>query len=63
MDGGEQIGAALRTRDGVSPIFVSVGHRVSLPSAVKMVLACTDGYRIPKPQREADHWVKELKRL
>ena len=63
MDGEEQIGVALRTRDGVSPVFVSVGHRVSLPSAVRLVLSCTDGYRIPKPQREADRWVKELKRL
>ena len=63
MDRGEQIGVALRTRDGVSPVFVSVGHRVSLATAVKLVLACTDGYRIPKPQREADRFVKALKRV
>ena len=62
IDHGEQIGVALRTRDGVSPVFVSVGHRVSLPAAVRLVLGCSDGYRIPKPQREADHWVKELKK-
>lgn len=61
LDGDDQIGVALRMRDAVSPVFVSVGHRVSLASAVKLVLACTDGYRIPKPQREADHWVKTLK--
>jgi deoxyribonuclease V len=63
MDREEQIGVALRTRDGVNPVFVSVGHRVSLPTAVRLVLGCTDGYRIPKPQREADHCVKELKRI
>ena len=62
MDGREQIGVALRTRDGVRPVFVSVGHRMSLETAVRLVLKCTDGYRIPKPQREADHWVKQLKR-
>jgi len=61
-DGKEQIGVALRSRDGVRPIFVSCGHRVSLPTALRLVLACCDGYRIPKPQREADRWVKELKR-
>lgn len=57
----ELIGKVLRTRTGVKPVFVSCGHRVSLPEAVRLVLACTDGYRIPKPQREADHWVKQLR--
>jgi deoxyribonuclease V len=61
MDRGERIGVALRTRAAVNPVFVSVGHRVSLSTAVRLVLACTDGYRIPKPQREADHFVKMLK--
>jgi deoxyribonuclease V len=60
---GEKIGTALRTRDGVSPVFVSTGNRVSLPTAVRLVMKCCDGYRIPKPQREADRWVKKLKRL
>jgi len=62
LDGNERIGTVLRTRDGVRPVFVSCGHRVSLRSAVRLTLACADGYRIPKPQREADHWVKELKK-
>jgi deoxyribonuclease V len=57
----EVIGRVLRTRSGVKPVFVSCGHRVSLPTAVRLVLACTDGCRIPKPQREADHWVKQLR--
>ena len=60
-DGGEKIGVALRSRAGVRPIFVSCGHRVSLRTAVRLTLACCDGYRIPKPLREADHWVKQLK--
>ena len=62
LDNRGQIGTVLRTRDGVRPIFVSCGHRISLATAVQLTLRCCDGYRIPKPQREADHWVKELKR-
>jgi len=52
----------LRTRDNVKPIYVTTGHRVSLPSAVKLVRQCLDGFRIPKPTREADHYVGELRR-
>jgi len=59
---GERVGTVLRTRDGVKPIFVSQGNRVSLDSAVKLVRACTDGFRIPKPTREADHYVRDLRR-
>lgn len=61
-DKNEVIGMALRSRAGVRPIFVSCGHRVSLRTAVRLTLACCDGYRIPKPQRETDRWVKQLKR-
>jgi deoxyribonuclease V len=60
-DKNEQIGVVLRSRDNVLPIFVSCGHRVSLKSSVKLVTACCDGYRIPRPQREADLWVKKLR--
>ena len=59
---GERIGAVLRTRDGVRPIYVSQGHRVSLETAVRLVLAVTDGYRIPRPTRDADHFASEIKR-
>ena len=62
IDRGEQVGVALRTRDNVRPIYVTVGHRVSLDSAVRIVTQCTDGFRIPKPTREADHWVGQLRR-
>ena len=62
MAGKEQIGAVLRTRDKVKPIFVSTGHRVSLRTAVSVTLKCCDGYRVPKPTREADHFVAQVKR-
>ncbi len=60
-DAEETIGAVLRTRVGVHPIFISIGHRVDLESAVEFALACNDGYRVPKPTREADHFVAQLK--
>ncbi len=62
VDSGETIGAVLRTRAGVHPIFISIGHRIDLESAVELALACSDGYRVPKPTREADHFVAQLKR-
>ncbi len=62
VDVEETIGAVLRTRAGVQPIFISIGHRVDLESAIEIALACTDGYRVPKPTREADHFVEQLKR-
>jgi deoxyribonuclease V len=49
----EVVGAALRTRAGVAPIFVSIGHRVSLESAVRFVLACGSRYRLPETTRWA----------
>jgi len=58
---GERVGVVLRTREDVRPIYVTVGHRVSLDSAVNLVRRCLDGYRIPKPTREADHYVRELR--
>ena len=61
-DGEETIGAVLRTRDSVQPIYVSQGHRVSLERTVELVLAVCDGYRVPKPTREADHFVEAAKR-
>ena len=49
----EVVGSAVRTRGGVSPVFVSVGHRVDLPAAVRLTLACCRGYRVPEPTRTA----------
>jgi len=59
---GERLGVALRTRDNVRPIYVTTGHRVSLDTAVGLVKQCLDGFRIPKPTREADHYVRDLRR-
>jgi deoxyribonuclease V len=54
LDRGQTIGAVVRTRAGVKPIFVSVGHRVSLQTAVALTLACGRGTRLPEPTRLAD---------
>jgi deoxyribonuclease V len=54
MDGAETIGMAMRTRDKVKPIYVSIGQYVDLSSAVRVVLACGVGYRLPGPIRWAD---------
>jgi len=59
---GERVGVVLRTRNRVKPIYVTIGHRVSLDSAVHLVRRCLDGYRIPRPTREADHYVRDLRR-
>ncbi|MGQ9516135.1 MAG: deoxyribonuclease V [Anaerolineae bacterium] len=52
-DGQECIGAVLRTRAGVEPVFISIGHRVDLETAVEMVLRCTTQYRLPEAGRLA----------
>jgi deoxyribonuclease V len=52
-DKGQTIGAVLRSRRGTRPIFVSIGHRVSLPAAVRYVMACTTRYRLPETTRWA----------
>ena len=53
LDGDETIGAVLRTRSAVAPLYVSIGHRVSLPTAIRWVLACTTRYRLPETTRHA----------
>ncbi|HET7061734.1 MAG TPA: endonuclease V, partial [Nitrosospira sp.] len=52
-EGEEVIGAVVRTQTGVKPIYVSTGHRVSLATAVQVVLACTTRYRLPETTRQA----------
>ena len=59
---GEVLGAALRTRDGVKPVFVSVGNRVDLDTSVAIALECSRGLRIPEPTRLADKYVGLLKK-
>jgi len=56
------VGAVLRTRDNVRPLFISPGHRVDLKSSIKIVLNCISKYRIPEPLRRADFLSKRIKR-
>lgn len=51
--GGKKIGACLRSRNGIKPVFISVGHRISLNRAVDIVLKCTPRFRLPEPIRSA----------
>ncbi|MGQ9545834.1 MAG: deoxyribonuclease V [Dehalococcoidia bacterium] len=53
LDNGEVIGAALRTKSGMKPIYVSVGHKIDLTSALQWVLRCCRGQRVPEPTRLA----------
>ncbi|MER5636345.1 endonuclease V [Kitasatospora sp. NPDC002227] len=53
-ESGEEVGRAVRTRAGVKPVFVSVGHRIGLPEAVATTLALAADYRLPESTRRAD---------
>jgi deoxyribonuclease V len=50
---GQVVGAALRTRTGVAPVYVSTGHRVGLPTALHWTLALSPRFRLPEPARRA----------
>ena len=52
---GREIGVVLRTRDRVNPVFVSPGHRIDLPTSIRLVLESCQGFRIPEPLRRAHH--------
>jgi deoxyribonuclease V len=62
VDKGETVGAVVTTREGVKPVFVSVGHMVSLGTAVRIVKHCVRGVRIPEPLRFA-HEIATAERL
>ena len=59
---GETVGAVLRTRDGVKPLYVSPGHRISIRTACDWILDLSWQYRIPEPIRMADQLVNKMKR-
>jgi len=61
VDDGGVIGRALRTRDATNPVFVSVGHRVTLEAATDQVLRVSPTYKIPEPIRAAHREVNELR--
>lgn len=54
LDGDERIGTVLRTRDGIKPLFVSPGHRVSIETATELVLQACVRFKLPEPVRLAD---------
>ena len=54
IDNGETIGVVLRSRTNVKPIYVSVGHKISLPTAIDYVMGCLTKYRLPETTRWAD---------
>ncbi|MGD9034099.1 MAG: deoxyribonuclease V [Desulfobacteraceae bacterium] len=57
------VGAVVRTRRGVKPLFISPGNRITLDESVKIVLACCGKYRMPEPTRQAHLLVSGLRRL
>jgi deoxyribonuclease V len=61
LDGADVIGSVLRTREGVRPLYVSVGHRISLAAAERWMLRCARHYRLPEPTRRADALSREAK--
>lgn len=62
LDGDEVIGTVLRTRTRVKPVYVSIGHRIDLPTAEELVLACGGGYRLPEPARLAHRLAEATKK-
>lgn len=57
---GRVVGAVLRTKENVRPIFVSPGHKIDLKGSIEIVLGCIGRYRIPEPLRRADSLSKKL---
>jgi deoxyribonuclease V len=59
VDRGEVVGVALRTRTDVKPVYVSVGHRITLDEAIALTLRCAPRYKIPEPTRHAHRLSRE----
>lgn len=62
IDGGEIIGCVLRTQNKIKPIFVSIGHLISLKTACDWIIKLTPKFRLPETTRQADQLVKRLKK-
>ncbi|MDY7021352.1 MAG: deoxyribonuclease V [Cyanobacteriota bacterium] len=62
MDNGEVIGAVVRSRTNVKPLYVSPGHRISLETAIDYILQCTPKYRLPETTRWADYLASQSNR-
>jgi deoxyribonuclease V len=60
---GRAVGAVVRTKEKVKPIYVSQGHRVGLRQSIRLALSCCRGYRIPEPVRQAHLLVNRVRRL
>jgi deoxyribonuclease V len=60
---GETVGAVLRTKDNVKPMFVSPGHRTDVETSINLVLNCTGRYRIPEPLRYADITANKIRKM
>lgn len=61
LDDGEVVGAAVRTAAGVKPLFVSIGHRISLTTAIEYVLRCAPKYRLPETTRWAHRIASQIR--
>jgi deoxyribonuclease V len=57
---GKKVGAVLRTKENVKPLFVSPGHRIDLPTSTKLILESCKGYRFPEPLREAHQLSRKM---
>jgi deoxyribonuclease V len=58
---GKEVGAVLRTKDKVKPLFVSPGHRIDLTTSIQLILASCQGFRIPEPLRQAHQLARLLR--
>jgi deoxyribonuclease V len=57
---GKEVGAVLRTKDKVKPLFISPGHRIDLPTSIQLILDTCQGYRTPEPLRKAHQATRNI---